>query len=228
MDPNTRSQTATITKMEAQKKRPTRVSIYLDGSFALGMDYDLAQRLGLRTGQKISPRDLEKITLAEEKNRAKNFTLDFLGYRARSVLEVRQRLTRRGHPASIVEEVIAELKAGGLLDDEDFAARWARGRMATKPLGEKLLRRELELKGVPREIVEKTIAETFRGIRPQELAGDLLRSRAKRYQDLDPVRARRRMTDFLLRRGFDREVIREAVDQAIRDWGLKSGHRQAP
>jgi len=205
------SEMVTITKMEAQKRRPTRVSIYLDGAFALGMDLALAQELSLRPGQRLSRKELERIVRAEEKNQAKNFALDFLGYRARSVWEVRERLIKRGHLGEVVEEVIEELRRSGLLDDEDFAVRWAQGRMTTKPLGERLLRQELRRKGVPDEVVEKTIAETYAPGSQLKLAVDLLRSRANRYQGLEPIKAKRRMAHFLLRRGFDQDVIWEAV-----------------
>lgn len=205
----------TITKMEAQKRHPQRVSIYVDGTFALGMDLALAQQMGLRSGQRISRQELERCARAEEKSQAKNFALDFLGYRARSVWEVRERLIRRGHSGEIVEEVIEELRRGGLLDDEDFAIRWAQTRMATKPLGERLLRQELRRKGIPAEVVEQTIAQTYAEGGQLQLAVDLVRARAKRYRGLEPTKAKRRMVHFLLGRGFDQALVWEAVRLAM-------------
>jgi regulatory protein len=211
----TTRRTATITKLEAQKRNPRRVSIYLDGSFALGMDDDLAGQLGLHQGQTLTPEELERIVRAEDKNRARNYALEFLGYRARSVREVRERLNRRGYPGEMVENIIEELQQSGLLDDEDFASRWARGRMNTKPLGERLLRQELRLKGVPEEIIERTLERTFREISQEELAVGMLRARQMRSRGLDQAKAKRRMADFLLRRGFDRQTAWEAVRRVI-------------
>jgi len=223
MSDDSRSGKATITKLEAQKRNPRRVSVFLDGSFALGMDAQLAVELGLRKGRTLDRRELERITRAEEKSRARHYSLDFLGYRARSIWEVRDRLTRRGHAGEIVEEVIGELSREGLLDDEDFALRWARDRMRTKPIGERLLRRELRLKRVDDEIIDRVATATYRDLSTEQLAGELLRSREGRYRRLDAKTARRRMAEFLLRRGFDRSAAWEAVDQALREWSKDEG-----
>ncbi len=220
MASDSRSGKATITKLEAQKRNPRRVSVFLDGAFALGMDAQLAMELGLRKGRTLDRGELERITQAEEKSRARHYSLDFLGYRARSIKEVRDRLTRRGHAGEIVEEVIAELCREGLLDDEDFALRWARDRMRNKPVGERLLRRELYLKGVSEEIIDRVAAATYQDLSAERLAGELLRSREGRYRHLDAKTARRRMADFLLRRGFDRAAAWEAVDQVLREWRM--------
>ena len=206
-----------ITKIEAQKRHPRRVSIYLDGRFALGIDGQVAQEMGLRQDLLLSQRQLEKVILAEQRNKAKNYALDFIGYRTRSIWEVRTRLKKRDHCQEVIDQVIKELIHSGLLDDLQFATRWAQGRMATKPLGEHLLRQELRLKGISDEIVEKTVAETFRQISPRELAVDMLQTRRKRYLELDRRKARQRMAAFLLRRGFSREVVWEAVDQVTND-----------
>jgi regulatory protein len=202
-----------ITKIAPQNRDPKRLSIFLNGRFALGIDSRVAQDLGLRQGLELSQAKLQEVRLAEEMSKAKGFALDFIGYRARSVWEVDQRLKKRGHSERIIDQVLGQLLDSGLLDDEQFAAQWARGRMATKPLGERLLRHELKIKGISDEIVDKTVAATFQGVSQSDLATDLLRARRTRYVSLDWVKARRRMRDFLLRRGFSRDVAWDAVAQ---------------
>jgi len=225
MSADSRPHKVTITKLEVQKRNPRRVSVFLDGSFALGMDAQLALELGLRKGRTLDRDELEGIARAEEKSRAKHYALDFLGYRIRSIWEVRERLARRGHDGEIIEGVIDQLGQAGLLDDEDFARRWATDRMNTKPLGEHLLRRELRLKHVPDEIIDRVVTATFRDLSPELLAADLLRAREGRYRRLDEKTARRRMADYLLRRGFDRPVVREAVEQVLGEWKAEESDR---
>jgi regulatory protein len=210
-----------ITRIEAQKRNPRRLSIYLDGRFALGLDAHVAQDMGLHQGLEISRAQLRRVLSTEEKNKAKSFALDFIGYRARSVREVAQRLEKRGHSGKIIGQVIRELRRSGLLDDVQFAAQWAQHRMATKPVGEHLLRQELRLKGISDQIVEKTLLRTFGQISQRELAVDLLRARRIRYRSLDGAKARRRMADFLLRRGFPRDIVWEVVAEIldVRDGG---------
>jgi regulatory protein len=215
--------TVTITKLETQKRNPRRVSVFLNGSFALGMDAQLAAELGLKKGQTLDRQELERITRAAETDRAKNYALDFLGYRARSIWEVRERLTRRGYGEEAIERVVDELCQEGLLDDEDFAIRWARDRIDHKPLGERLLRQELSQKRVPDEIIERVVEAAFRDISQEQLATQLLQARQNRYRGLGEKTARRRMADFLLRRGFDRQTVWEAVGQVLEEWSKDRG-----
>jgi regulatory protein len=218
IDLGNRSGRATITKLEAQKRNSRRVSVFLDGDFAFGMDARLAIELGLRKGRTLDRAELERIARAEEKSRAKHYSLDFLSYRARSIWEVRDRLARRGHGGEIIDEVIDELRREGLLDDEDFARRWAGDRMKNKPIGERLLRRELRLKRIDGEIIDRVAAAAYRDLSTERVAGELLRARQERYRRLDMRTARRRMVAFLLRRGFERSAAREAVGQVLDEW----------
>ena len=49
----------TITALTAQMKNPDRVNVFIDGTFALGLAMSVAA--GLRIGQDISQRGLEKL-----------------------------------------------------------------------------------------------------------------------------------------------------------------------
>jgi len=98
-----------------------------------------------------------------------------------------------------------------LIDDEKFAYNWVESRMLNKPMGKFLLKRELKGKGVKAEIIERVIAENYQQEDELELAKKLLQRKARRFKDTDDLKTKKRMTDFLLRRGFSYEVVRQAV-----------------
>ena len=52
-----------ITRIETQKKRPGRKSIFADGEFLIGIASDTLVRFGLRTGDEIDERTLREIYL---------------------------------------------------------------------------------------------------------------------------------------------------------------------
>jgi regulatory protein len=89
----------------------------------------------------------------------------FLEARARSVGEVRRRLTQAGYRAELVEGAIGRLADLGILDDESFARAWVESRDQASPRGESALRRELALKGVGREVVDAALESRRRGER---------------------------------------------------------------
>ncbi|MEA2548504.1 MAG: regulatory protein, partial [Chloroflexota bacterium] len=74
----------------------------------------------------------------------------FLEPRARSVTEVRRRLTGAGYRSDLVEGAISRMLDLAMLDDEAFARAWIESRDRSRPRGERAIRQELGLKGVDR------------------------------------------------------------------------------
>src|SRR6187399_33690 len=82
----------------------------------------------------------------------------FLSVRPRSVTETRKRLHHLGYPEALVETVVDRLIEMNYLNDAEFARLWVESRDRARPRGETALRRELALKGVPREVVDEVLA----------------------------------------------------------------------
>jgi regulatory protein len=78
-------------------------------------------------------------------------------------------------------------------------------------MGKFLLKRELMGKGVKAEIIERVLAENYQEEDELEVAKKLLQRKAKRFKDTNDLKTKKRMKDFLLRRGFSYEVVRQAV-----------------
>jgi len=130
-----------------------------------------------------------------------------LAYRPRSEAELEGRLGRRGIPREIVEDTISRLRSVGLTDDERFAREWTERRLRTAPRSGRMIARELTAKGVRRA----EAAAAVDGLEDVEAAYRAASSRARVMASLSPDEAARRLTSFLLRRGFDRETIRSVL-----------------
>src|SRR6059036_2017225 len=126
---------STITGIEPQQRHPDRVSLFVDGAFVLGVDREVAVSLGLTVGQPIDEARLREVTRAEEMRQAIDRALQFLSSRARSRTEIRRRLVRQGYEEEIIDQVIARLAQGGLIDDEQFTEAWVRARSTGRPMG---------------------------------------------------------------------------------------------
>lgn len=206
------SSRGTITKLEPQKRRKNRLSVYLDDAFAFGVDAELAIEFGLHEGDELSEEQVREIIFREEKRRAKQRAYRILAGRAHSEKELREKLLRKGVEARIVEEVIAELKEQRFLDDRAFALAYARSRMIHRPVGEFALRSELWQKGVEKEIIEAAVREAYAEKDQRTVARELAAKRARRYKNLDDLKRRQRLWDFLIRRGFDWQLVQEVLE----------------
>ena len=151
----------------------------------------------------------------------------FLEPRARSVVEVRRRLTGAGYRADLVEGAITRMFELGMLDDEAFARSWVESRDRARPRGERAIRQELGLKGVDRSTVDLVLGErreaaagiaSYDGemaITPDQAAAERLLARNSRSlaRVTDPRQRRQRAYALLARNGFDPEVCRTVAAQ---------------
>ncbi len=154
--------------------------------------------------------------------RAKNAAFRLLSARAYSCEEIRERLRRRGFQEPVVERTLDELRRLKLVDDRDYALRFVQERMRSRPAGRALLRHDLNKRGIDSATAEDVLDEVFKGVDPEGVALDLLRSRRRHYDGVDRRKALSRMYGFLGRRGFG-AVAHAAAKRAWLEFS-QSGH----
>jgi regulatory protein len=203
-----------ITAIERQKRRP-RVDIFVDGRLALSLSRTLVAQAGLRCGDAVTAEHLEALRRADERQQALDSALRLLAYRPRSEAELRTRLTRRKLPPAVVQETVDHLLERGLLDDEAFARYWVAARQQSSPRGPALLRRELLAKGIAMETTREALAMASE----DEAARRAAEKKARSLRNLDYRTFRRRLGQFLLRRGFPYETARPLIDELWRESG---------
>lgn len=197
----------TITALERQKRRPDRVSVFVDGAFAVGLSAAAARDLGLEVGRELAEDELRRMAFAAEVDGAYARALRYLRYRLRSRHEFEERLRRYGYEGDIVDAAVELLTSRGLVDDGAFAGAWVRDRVRLKPKGRRALRAELAAKGVAPETVEAALAENV-DEDEEALARRALAPRREAFRAKGERKGRAAMTSFLARRGFDAGIAR--------------------
>lgn len=144
----------------------------------------------------------------DEVERAYQVGLRLLAYRPQSRQEVRQRLSGR-FSAHVVLQVLTLLEEQGYLDDAAFARAWRESREAHRPRSATLICRELQQRGVAREVANAAVS----GLDEEDSAYQAGRHRLRALQGLDYVTFRRRLGDYLRRRGFPSDVVRRTVER---------------
>ena len=204
-----------ITKIEVQKNRKDRVNVFLDDGFAFGLDQEVVLRHHLHEGDALSESLIGNILLAEEKARAKEKALSYLGYRARSAEELKKKLLKKGFSDKTIQAIVDDFRRVGLLDDRQFAETYVHSRMIQKPMGKRLLRKELLSKGIDEEMIDRAIEEAYGNRCETEVAKDLIQKKLQstHSKEKESKIQKKKLTDFLLRRGFDWEVISEVFQE---------------
>ena len=133
----------------------------------------------------------------------------YLSYRARSEAELKQRLRGRGFSSEVVEATITRLKEQYLIDDLAFAQFWRDSRLSSKPRSKRLVARELKEKKVAHE----TIEQVTENIDDEDNAYELGRRRMYMFAHLDYPEFQRRLSNYLVYRGFSYVVIRQTISR---------------
>jgi len=149
---------------------------------------------------------------AEPLQKAKNYAFLLLKFRPRSEKEIGERLKRKKFDTAVIRETILFLKENGFVDDSYFAKVWLESRIK-RPLGLEKLRVELRQKGVDKEIIDSQIEEISKGYCEEDVVLKLVKDRLNKLKGVEPVKAKRRLFEYLLRRGFSTEVIIDIVNR---------------
>ncbi|MCL4263504.1 MAG: RecX family transcriptional regulator [Anaerolineae bacterium] len=198
----------TITALTTQQRNPNRVSVFLDGEFAFGLAAITA--VPLRVGQALAAQEIEKLQQADELENAKQSAIRYIGYRPRSIREVRTHLREKGFADTAIDHACERLQEVGLLDDAAFAHYWVEQRETFKPRSQMALRQELQQKGVSREIIESVVTE----VDETDAARQAALKQAARWQRLPEAEFKLKLSNYLQRRGFSYVLIKKIVNES--------------
>lgn len=213
-----------ITSVEPQKKNPKRFNVFLDGQFAFGADEDLVIDKRLIVGKQINPEELEKLLFEAEVGKLMERMYSLFNIRSRSEKEVRDYLKNLSFKRKIkdqeeisqvsIDMVVEKLKHKRLLDDKQFALSWFASR--SKKKGIQVIKGELFKKGISKEIID-SVVETGQDTNSQEIVAEkLLEKRLERFKNLSALDKKKKAYDFLMRRGFDYDLVKELVEKFIK------------
>ena len=200
-----------ITALRVQQRNKERISIFLDDEYAFSLP--LLEAASLRKGQMITPEDISQLQAIDERQQAYDRAVRFLGYRPRSVAEIRRKLREYEVEDVIIDEVIERLAGYGYVNDEEFARFWIRNREEFQPRGAMALRSELRQKGISNQIIEVVLAD----LDSYTSAYNAAQTKLSSLRGKDQFTFRRRLSGFLGRRGFDYGTISEVVQNLIEE-----------
>jgi regulatory protein len=153
------------------------------------------------------------MTLDQETKKAFNDCLRRISRRPRSVKETADYLKEKGYNDKLVSDVLDRLKRLGYLNDKKFAEYWTEGRTKIKPLGVVALKKELERKGLDRELIEKAAGSRQSENSDYELARKEALKRLKVMGRIAGPKAKKRIYDYLVRHGYEFDIIYNVLDE---------------
>ena len=185
-----------ITDIKKQVKDTERYSIYIDNKFVFGLSGVDVLYYRLKIGNEITQEKYDEILENVIYEKAKNTAVKFLGYRARSKKELRDKLIK-DYDENITNKVISMLEKYGYVNDEEYAKAYVRDCLNLKGWGQKRISLELTKRGIDK----------------------LQTKRLKGNTNID-FKEKKKHFDYLARRGFLPSDILEVFDKVLvkEDW----------
>lgn len=160
-------------------------------------------------------RFLSQISLCQYPH-ALNHAVSLLARRPYSRKELLTRLLHLKYTEEVADLVIFKLEQERLIDDQAFCEQWIRFRRERK-LGPALIRRELKMKGISDDMIQKTMDETDSEA-DSDNAVILAKKAWKRIRaDEDIRKSRQKITAFLVRKGYSWDTAYSACKKAEKD-----------
>lgn len=205
-----------ITDIKKQVKDTERYSVYIDNKFVFGLSGIDVLYYRLKTGSEISQEKYTEILENVIYEKAKNTAVKFLGYRARSKKELKDKLIA-DYSEDITNRVISMLEKYGYVNDEEYAKAYVKDCLNLKGWGQKRIALELTKRGIDKNIIAKALPEE--NTEQLELIEKLLLKRLKGNTNID-FKEKKKHFDYLARRGFVPSDILEVFDKVLvkDDW----------
>ena len=165
----------------------------------------------------VSPAESDGAALEDrtaQEQRAENVSMSALTRRGMSRWELGEKLLARDLDPCIVESELDRLEGVGLIDDEALAETIVRTQRERKGLGRSALGAELRRRRIDQTYIDEALDQLDDEdelVRAQELAD----RRAQQLQRLDRQTAERRLSGYLMRKGYAGAVVRTVVDRAL-------------
>ncbi len=150
--------------------------------------------------------------LGEAREKIRNFC----AYRERSQLEVREKLSSYGLIEAVVDELIVELINENFLNEERFARAFVRGKFQIKKWGRRKINSELYRHGLSDYIMRKAFAEIDEEHYLQTLA-EIIQKKLKSLRGSNNFERRGKLASYAISRGFEPELVWDAVKQELPD-----------
>jgi regulatory protein len=155
---------------------------------------------------------------AKEQRKATDICYALLAARARTRVELKDALLRKGISEQTAELVLAKFDRAGLIDDAAFAEVWVRSRHTYQGLARRALAMELRRKGVADEVAAEAVAAVDDEAE-EDRARDLVRKKLRTMAGLDDTTKIRRLVAVLARKGYAEGLAYRVVREELRRAG---------
>ena len=188
-----------ITKIEAQKKKG-RYNIYLNDTFAFGVDETTVVKYALFKGTELTKEQIEEIQHDDCIQQAYQKALHFLNFKLRSTKEVYEKLEKLEFDEEIINEVLGKLHEQNFINDTFYAESYLNQAKFVTFKGPKSVVFDLQKKGISDKVIQ-TVLEGYTLREQLENAIQIAQSYLKGQKREKPKVAKQQIKFIVMQKG---------------------------
>jgi len=203
-----------ITKIEYQKNNKNRVNIYLDDSFAFGVDLNIMIKYSLAKNMELEDEFVEEILIAEEEINVYNYALSVLSRQAKSEKQLIDKLKEKGYDNQFIDNAIIKLKQQKYIDDERYSEMLINSKINVSKYGKRRIKEALYEKGIDRETIDEKIEQLTE---EDELkrAYSLGSKKLKTLKEEDTRKLFIKLSNYLINKGFEYGTVKKTISNLL-------------
>jgi len=204
-----------ITKIIRQKKKNHRYSLMSSEEFIIGIADETLIEFNIHLGMQLSEEMLDKLKKKESIVAVKEQAWRFLARREHSTKELSDKLLHKNFSPADVNYIIEDLINKDYLNNTRFARQLINEEISLKRNGPRYIKANLLKKGIDMSVTDELLAELYTENRQVENCHWLAGKKQKSLIHLEPEIQKKRLADFLNRKGFTWEIISRVIGELI-------------
>lgn len=205
-----------IIKIKRSTKYSDRIIIILDDKSVFRIPEGVFVLNILHEGDEVTKKEIESYGKKMRLQEARDSANRLLGFRMRSIFEMKRRLKEKDFDQQEIDYTIQNLINKNFLNDEEFGRAFVKEKVQNKKIGPRALKKEIYQHNLPTELMESLIQEVYDEYNPKALIELHLAKKRIKKKTLINKKDKKRLTDFLIRKGFYWDSIRDVYY----DWEL--------
>lgn len=147
---------------------------------------------------------------------AKEKLSTFCAYQERCEWETRRKLYEKGIKDSNADELIQYLIDEKFIDEERFAKSFARGKFNLKKWGRNRISMELKMRHISPENIRKGLSE-IDPVAYYDMLQNHVEKQWERIKEPELYKKKFKVIQYLLSKGFEQDLIKEAIEELLND-----------
>lgn len=195
-----------ISSIQVQKKNTYRFSIFIEDQFLIGVSDSTLTSFNLSKGVLLTPLLFNQIVKKETDWAIREYMIRLLGRRDHARNELRDKARKKNFPIESIEEILDELTDKKYINNLEFARKYTRDKFEFNKWGLNKIRSELFRKGIKEKEIQEALLEIDSKEADIAIKSLVLKNRRK-FERTDPLKRKKKIFDFLLRKGYDSNNI---------------------